>query len=467
MNFYSPHYFLFLFLILLVYILIPQRKNGSRKIFLILVSFAFYFTFNFYLPLLLFLTILLDFWIIEKFKTENLPILKRKALLTFGIAANFGPLIFLRVVSAFDFFKGFLVDLNYSTDLLIPVGISFYTFKSVSCLIDSYNDPKRGPSSFLNYGLFVSFFPALLCGPISRYEDFQESLQLRNPDPTHLHRASIFICRGLFYKLVLANNLSQALMESVNTIELNFLSSLLISSVTVLQVYFDFAGYSEVARGSAQLFSITLPRNFNFSFFSTNIAEFWRRHHISMSEWFRDYIYLPIQFKLHGRIHTTSMIIIAALITFIVSGFWHGFTKGALFFGIIQGLSIACYTLSRPYIKPFLTKNKGLKVPATILARILMWMVTCISFSFLLLPTRNSLLKVMKGFTDFSAVLNQSQIQLLAWATATVLLSILFSSVKGYRDFWNSNCGPIAAGILLVLVFIFQGQDLPFIYYRF
>ena len=224
-----------------------------------------------------------------------------------------------------------------STDMLFPVGLSFYTFQGLSYAIDHYRSPGEPPRSFMDVLLFVSFFPTIMAGPIMRPGQFLPQLEERSWISRDVQEGFALILSGLFKKVVIASYLSEHIVRDV------FLSPEFYSSWTVLagvyaysiQIFCDFSGYSDLACGVGRLMGFTLPENFRSPYFSCNIQEFWRRWHITLSMWLRDYLYIPLGGNRRGSV-TVNL-----LITMALGGLWHGSNVRFLVWGVLHGLGLA------------------------------------------------------------------------------------------------------------------------------
>ncbi len=442
----------------MVYHLIPKTHRSIKKIFLIFSNFIFYFSLNTILPFLLLLSTSLDYFLFQKMRTNKA---NKKAFLLLGITINLLPLLLIKLINDFDLWSSPFIGITVSTDLAIPIGISFYSFKSISCLIDSYNKPSESPENFLDYLMYLSFFPELLCGPISRFSSFKHNLRLPTPTKNDLGNALIMISRGLFYKIVIANTFLTFIDSRIFNTDKTIIDSLILGYITVLQVYFDFSGYTEIAKGTAKLFGMKISDNFKYSFLTTNIADFWRRHHISMSTWFRDYVFIPLSFRLKQR-SRIIIIIFTTIITFTLSGIWHGFTKGALIFGLTQGILLSIYTLIAPKVRPL---SKKYKISFNILGWGIVSVIQSISFSYLLLSTRQ--IKALLSFSLEASMSSHMKTPLFL-LILTLMFSYLITRKDGeYKDWWEKSPGFLIAGTMLTLVILFKGKDLPFIYYQF
>ncbi|MFS2187007.1 MBOAT family protein [Mucilaginibacter sp. Mucisp84] len=222
--------------------------------------------------------------------------------------------------------------------LLLPVGISFYTFHSISYVIDVYNGRIKPEHNLARFLLFVSFFPQLVAGPIARSENLLPQLQyLKNYDYNNFKKGFILIFWGLFKKMVIADRLAIAVNHVYNHVENATTVSLIIATLFfTYQIYCDFSGYSDIALGVSKLFGVDLIVNFKQPYFSKTITEFWRRWHISLSTWFRDYLYIP----LGGNKVSKSKWIFNTMLVFVVSGLWHGANYTFLIWGAIHGLML-------------------------------------------------------------------------------------------------------------------------------
>ncbi len=254
--------------------------------------------------------------------------LRRKVILWANIILNLGILGFFKYFNFFvqsfvDAFAGLGITLHATTlNIILPVGISFYTFQALSYSIDVYKGKIEATRDIVAFFAFVSFFPQLVAGPIERATNFLPQFQKPR---TFDYDKAVDGCRqmlwGFFKKIVIADNCAVYVNQVFENYQDQTGSTLLLAAIFfTFQIYGDFSGYSDIAIGCARLFGINLMRNFNFPYFSRDIAEFWRRWHISLTTWFRDYIYIP----LGGSRTTKAKVIRNTFIIFLVSGFWHG-----------------------------------------------------------------------------------------------------------------------------------------------
>ena len=341
MLFNSLNFALFLPLVFVLYWFVANKNLKIQNLLLLVSSYFFYAFWDWrFLFLLVFSTLLDYFTGLKMSQTENQH--TKKTWFWISILINLG---FLGVFKYYNFFaasfataiSNFGWHVNpWTLKVILPVGISFYTFHGLSYVIDIYKGRIKAEKNFIDYSVFVSFFPLLVAGPIERATHLLPQIKKKRVFNSDKAIDGIYqIIWGLFKKIVIADSCAQyaneifANYESMNSISL-FLGAFYFS----FQIYGDFSGYSDIALGTAKLFGIDLLRNFNFPYFSRDIAEFWRRWHISLSSWFRDYLYIPLGGSQGGKltkIRNTFLI-------FIVSGFWHGANWTFMIWGTLNAL---------------------------------------------------------------------------------------------------------------------------------
>ena len=366
--------FLVFFAFVITISVIIKNKNFSY-VFLVAVSYIFfYFSNNFLISLLVFSTVL-DFYIAKAiWSTDDKS--KKKKLLLISIIGNLGLLGFFKYadfgISQFnDLFK--LIGLNDVPllEIALPVGISFYTFQTLGYTIDVYRGQLSPSKSFKEFALFVAFFPQLVAGPILRASDFlpqirekfsqldaKNYLQQILIQRTNLKIGLTLMSFGFFKKMFFADNIAPFVDEIfLNPIGLDSFAIILGTIGFGIQLYCDFSGYSDIAIGAALILGFKVPQNFNFPFFATSPAEFWRRWHISLSTWVRDYVFLPMvinnkksRLRIFSSLFTTLFLI----------GIWHGAGWNFVIFGIIHGLYVGIEASIRSMF-PSLRNNSFLK----------------------------------------------------------------------------------------------------------
>jgi D-alanyl-lipoteichoic acid acyltransferase DltB (MBOAT superfamily) len=327
MLFNSIDFAIFLPIVFLLYWFATKGSLKLQNILLLVASYFFYGCWDWRFLFLLIFSTGLDYFTGLKMFEATSPA-RRKFWFWLSIGVNLG---FLGVFKYYNFFitsfAGALsligVQAHYSTlQIILPVGISFYTFHGLSYVIDIYNNRIKPERNFIHYSVFVCFFPLLVAGPIERATHLLPQItRKREFDYNQAVDGLRQILWGLFKKIVIADNCATYVNDIFANYQTQTGSTLFIGAVFfTFQIYCDFSGYSDIALGTARLFGIELLRNFAFPYFSRDIAEFWRRWHISLTTWFRDYVYIPLGGSRGGK----WLAIRNTFIIFLVSGFWHG-----------------------------------------------------------------------------------------------------------------------------------------------
>ncbi|MGC6431434.1 MAG: MBOAT family O-acyltransferase [Jejuia sp.] len=341
MIFNSIDFAIFLPVVFILYWFLINKSLKLQNLLIVVASYVFYGWWDWrFLSLILFSTVV-DYLIgVKLLKEENQ--LKRKVLLSLSITVNLG---FLGLFKYYDFFlENFILAFSLfgheisanSLNIILPVGISFYTFQTLSYSIDVYKRKLEPTRDFIVFSAFVSFFPQLVAGPIERATNLLPQFQKNRIFNKNLATDGIKqILWGLFKKVVIADNCASFCNEIFNDYSSYNGSTLVIGAILFsFQIYGDFSGYSDIAIGVSKLFGFKLKQNFSYPYFSRDIAEFWRRWHISLTTWFRDYLYIP----LGGSRVSKAVIIRNVLIVFFISGFWHGANWTFIFWGVFNGL---------------------------------------------------------------------------------------------------------------------------------
>ena len=343
MLFNSLNFAIFLPIVFLLYWIATKGNLKLQNILLLISSYFFYACWDWRFMFLLIFSTLLDYF--TGIKIYESTIKKKKIFwLWLSIVINLG---FLGVFKYYNFFASSFADglsllgfkANFgSLQVILPVGISFYTFHGLSYVIDLYKNKIKPERNFIYYSVFVSFFPLLVAGPIERATHLlPQILKKREFDYSKAIDGLRQILWGLFKKIVIADNCAEFANAIFNNSSHYSGSTLVLGALFfTFQIYCDFSGYSDIALGTARLFGIDLLRNFAFPYFSRDIAEFWRRWHISLSSWFKDYLYIP----LGGSKGGIWMKIRNTFIIFLVSGFWHGANWTFIAWGFLNALYI-------------------------------------------------------------------------------------------------------------------------------
>ncbi len=336
-----------LFMLLLLAVLFLLRAQPVRRLLLLVASYLFYMAWNPAFILLIILSSLVD-WFVGKALDREQDSSRRFRWLLLSLVANLGLLGWFKYsgfLSAFLLSFARAAGLDWEWQMLavtLPVGISFYTFQTLSYSIDIYTRRIRPAGSLLDYALYVAFFPQLVAGPIVRASEFLPQLS-RGISLCLTPQAVQLIAGGLVKKVVIADNLA----PYVNVVYSSprdfssadvFLATLCYST----QIYCDFSGYSDIAIGIAAIFGLQLPRNFNYPYFAQSASDFWRRWHMTLSRWLRDYLYIPLGGNRHGRART----ILNLMLTMLLGGLWHGAGWTFILWGAWHGLLLVLQRLN-------------------------------------------------------------------------------------------------------------------------
>lgn len=341
MFFDSLDFAIFLPLVFILYWFVAKTNLKAQNLLIVVSSYVFYGWWDWrFLSLILFST-LIDYLVGLGLANEERQS-RRKLLLWISILTNLGFLGFFKYFNffvdsfstAFTFFGSEIK--SHSLHIILPIGISFYTFQTLSYSIDVYKKKLEPTTDIIAFSAFVSFFPQLVAGPIERATNLLPQFYARRKfSYENAVDGMRQILWGLFKKMVIADNCAEIANAIFNYSEDYSGSTLILGAVFFsFQIYGDFSGYSDIAIGTSRLFGFNLMQNFNFPYFSRDIGEFWRRWHISLSTWFRDYLYIP----LGGSRGTTGKTIRNIFIVFIVSGLWHGANWTFMFWGLIHAL---------------------------------------------------------------------------------------------------------------------------------
>lgn len=466
----------FIFLGVVLPIFYALEKNRSRNLFLIIASYVFYGYWDWRFCSLLALSTIIDFFIGKSlFLTLNER--KRKYLLILSLISNLGILSLFKYYNFFaDSFQSFSQSLGLTTDylhlnILLPVGISFYTFQTLSYTIDIYRRRLDPTSSFIDFALFVSFFPQLVAGPIERAKTLLPQLsQKYSPSKQQLKEGVELIILGLFRKVMIGDTAGRLVdqvfgsIESYRSIEL--ICALILFSI---QIYADFSGYSHIARGTAKLLGIELMKNFEQPYLSRNITEFWRRWHISLSTWLKDYLYISLGGNRKGKIATYKNL----MITMLLGGLWHGASWNFVIWGGLHGLYLAIHKLLLREKK--VATHKIQKIDPSILVQIV---GTYILVLFTWLFFRSTSWHSTKLF--FSKVVNwegSDHTFLFLSITSSYIIAVLVLDILEYVS--NSHTyllgikykgvrnGILCALLTVTFIYMFQAEPTPFIYFQF
>lgn len=345
MLFNSFDFLIFIIIVFTIYWLLKDQKVVYQNTILLISSYVFYGWWDYRFLVLIFITTVVDFVLGKKIYNEECQRLRKQYLIT-SVLFNIGVLTYFKYANFFiDSWIDLLQFLGYESidtfalNIILPVGISFYTFQTLSYTIDIYKRKLKPTNDFIVFASFISFFPQLVAGPIERARDLLPQLERSRKFNYENGIGGLqLIIWGLFKKIVIADTLA----INVNDIYLNYDSlnggDLLLGVIYFsFQIYCDFSGYSDIAIGVARIFGIKLSTNFYFPYFSKDINQFWKRWHISLTSWFRDYLYIP----LGGSRVAKKILLRNVFIVFIISGLWHGANWTFVLWGFIHFLFFA------------------------------------------------------------------------------------------------------------------------------
>lgn len=469
---FSSIIFIFYFLpvVLGLHLLIKKRY---RNLLLMVASFIF-FAFGGTDEMIVFVsTLIINYFIGLKIGNAEDPIVSQKWLVT-GVVVN------VLVLFVFKYFNFFVANINLvfqdlipATRIALPLGISFYTFHNISYLIDVKKRKINAERNFINLSLYISFFPQLIAGPIVRYVDVAHQIYHRKLT-THLFVNGLkrFVI-GLGKKVILANTFASVGDRIFEYNILHFNSAITWTAIIMymLQIYYDFSGYSDMAIGLGRMMGFTFKENFNFPYASTSVQEFWRKWHMSLSSWFRDYVYIPMG----GSRVSNGRLYFNILFVFLLTGIWHGANWNFFIWGLLHGMLII---LERTVLKGFITSR------FTVLKNIYLILIVMLTWVFFRLDSFADAMNVFKSLFAFNTC--ASCINLSAfidnWVIVTFVIGCIFIYPQKYliKKALNFNAIlPVKKGLqfvyLVSYVSIFMmsvmslasGTYNPFIYFRF
>ena len=494
MDFTSVDYY-FVFLPLVIATLLAFRNKNRKWSILLLVASSyifFWFSSGWFIALLIISTTV-DY-IIGNQISDSKNKKKRKFLLIFSLLINLGILCIFKYAKFIystieEITSGLLSDLTGHSELvtlgpmplILPVGISFYTFQTMSYTIDIYRGKIETYDSWIDFACYASFFPQLVAGPIVRSEDFRKEINGNNfgVNKRGLQVGAIFIIMGLFKKLVLSNTFAiqvNMIFNENSAIDYsNYFIVILGALFFGIQIYCDFSGYTDIALGSARIFGIKLPENFDYPYTSKSMREFWRRWHISLSTWLRDYLYISMGGSRNGVFRTY----IALMMTMILGGLWHGAAINFIIWGVFHGFFLVIERVVINYL-PNIKPKTRLSVINNILSLIYANYVIFSSWIIFRVSDFEVLSRCMKTifFLDCNFDYNE------AWTSLTFgkYISIIYMIMFFTMHFISRKNGRLRDKILeqnihvqfqfmfflcICIFFLRPSEQVEFIYFRF
>lgn len=392
----------------------------------------------------------------------------RKLTMTLAVVINLGLLVIFK-------YSGFLVDTFNSVtgagipvpQVRMPIGISFFTFQALSYVIDVYRGDASVQKNFGKVLLYISFFPQLIAGPIVKYHDVEAEINNRKQTPEEIGKGIRLFIAGLSKKVLIANTMGLVADNLFGAAATGITGpGAWLGAVSyMLQIYFDFSGYSDMALGLGMMFGFHFHENFDYPYISASIREFWRRWHMSLSGWFKEYLYIPLGGNRRGKFRT----VVNKMIVFVCTGIWHGASFNFLFWGIYHGF----FLMLEEYI-PFIGK-KGGKLKS-FFQHVYALLVVCVGFVFFRADTmKQGCFWIREMFTDFgwkasamSLTLQQlTPVYLVTLAAALVAAVPVNSMLKKYKWYEGFTYVLSLAGFALCVLSLAGGTYNPFIYFRF
>ena len=483
MNFAKPSFLLFLTVVALV--VLALKSPGKRKAFLLAASYVFYGTWNIPFIALILLSTSVDYWLSQKIAIVK-DLSTKKKLLVGGVVLN------LSVLGIFKYCNFFIDSTNAGVGLLhldahlikhltilLPLGISFYTFEAISYLTDVYRGEPPAKSYF-DYNFYIMYFPHLISGPIVRYREL--ACQMKDGiflSLTSVRKGFELIMLGLVFKLLIADSVS-GIADPIfqNAGAASVAATYLAWAAFTTQIYFDFMGYTHIARGVSLLFNIELPLNFNHPYNATNVSDFWQRWHISLSRWIRDYLYIP----LGGSRGTNFRTSLNLFLTMTIAGAWHGAGWAFIIWGAYHGLLLLGYHVSEPIRKRMIAFADGAawtralyNTGGTITTLLLVtygWIWFRSSDTHTALTMTSKLFRFNALIAEQTKLLNEGNVTSLA---TMALLLLLCTGGPIFVRFYYATFPRLphwvkvqAATAAFVLCYIFAGaESKPFIYFQF
>jgi alginate O-acetyltransferase complex protein AlgI len=471
LTFNSLQYAAFLPLVVLVYWTLRRRAQNTL---LLVASYAFYGAFSWRFLGLLMLSTATDYAVgrlLEGTDDDR----RRKRIFLVSLAVNLGILGFFKY---FDFFvtdgARLLGQLGLDVSppvlrVLLPVGISFYTFHGISYTFDVYRRHIEPSHSLLDFAVFVAFFPQLVAGPIGRahLQLPQFAHERTRPGWPEVRRAVLLILLGLFKKIAIADMLAPYVNEAFAAPDTRSSLSLLVAAwAFAFQIYGDFSGYSDIARGSSFLLGISLPENFNQPYLSRSVTEFWRRWHISLSNWLRDYLYVPLGGNRGGALATYRNL----LLTMLIGGLWHGAALSFVAWGGLHGLYLAgerrfTRAAEEDHRRPWSLRHDLVRTFVT-------FQLVCLAWVFFRAGSLRGALHYLSRIVQLDGG-TTSRTAIFLLALAAVAVAAIDYVQHRSRDHtpmlqWNPALRGALYGLMVVAMVVFSGgSPVPFIYFQF
>ena len=336
----------FLPIVLLLFYIVP---NKYKNFILFLASLVFYYYSEKKFLILLILSIIVNYSLgrlITKYKDN------KKVWLIISLIFNFGLLLYFKYVNFFIDTVNNIFNINiHLMEVVLPLGISFFTFQAFSYVKDIYDGKIDGANNIIDFGMYLSMFPQLIAGPIVRYSELEDNIKRKELSFIKFGNGVERFIIGLSKKVLIANLLGELVLKLNSLVNLSVFGYIVLAVSITLQLYFDFSGYSDMAIGLGKMFGFNFPDNFNYPLIASSITDFWRRWHMTLSRWFRDYVYIPMG----GNRVSYSRWILNIMTVWFLTGFWHGASFNFILWGLYYGIILI---IEKKFLLKFLEKHK-------------------------------------------------------------------------------------------------------------
>ena len=451
----------FLPIVLLLFYIVP---NKYKNFILFLASLVFYYYSEKKFLVLLILSIIVNYSLgrlITKYKDN------KKVWLIISLIFNFGLLLYFKYVNFFIDTVNNIFNINiHLMEVVLPLGISFFTFQAFSYVKDIYDGKIDGANNIIDFGMYLSMFPQLIAGPIVRYSELEDNIKRKELSFIKFGNGVERFIIGLSKKVLIANLLGELVLKLNSLVNLSVFGYIVLAVSITLQLYFDFSGYSDMAIGLGKMFGFDFPDNFNYPLIASSITDFWRRWHMTLSRWFRDYVYIPMG----GNRVSYSRWILNIMTVWFLTGFWHGASFNFILWGLYYGIILI---IEKKFLLKFLEKHK-------IFSHI--YSIILILIGFVLFNSNSVLefiifIKNMFGLGGIPFV-NQETLFYIKNYLIVIIIAIIFSIpiFKNIEVFMNKKNKVIYEVIEIVLIilllivntsYIVNESYNPFLYFRF
>lgn len=462
---FSSMTFLFAFLpvVVLVYMLSPKQMKNA----ILLIASLFFYAWGEPRNILLMLLSIGINYVFGRIIEADRASQSKMRVWNLGFAVFWNVLmlgIFKYVSGISQTLHAMLPSLIPVVKIALPIGISFYTFQAISYLVDVYRGTTRAQNNLINFALYIAMFPQLIAGPIVRYEDVEQQIRSRKVTIAGFGVGCEFFIRGMVKKVLFANLLGQIFVriQALSNVQSSIVTAWIGAILYTLQIYYDFSGYSDMAIGLGRMFGFRFPQNFNYPYIAESITDFWRRWHMTLGTWFREYVYIP----LGGNRVTTSKHIRNLLIVWGLTGIWHGAGINFLLWGLYYGVLLI---IEKYLIGGFLKKHKVIGHTFTLIAVVIGWML----FANTSFASLGQYFCMMFGIGKVS-FFNATAGYFLRTSIVLLVLGVLFSTPimhqLGEQIFVRYPKVSVAVRVFLfflcIAALVYQTYN-PFLYFRF